>query len=139
VESAGEPESVGCIEQGLLVYLGVSPTDTVGDAEKLAGKLAHLRIFEDEHDKLNLSVLDVGGGLLVVSNFTLLADARKGRRPAFDGAARPETAEPLYQAFVAALREYGCTVACGRFGARMTIRSDGAGPVNLIVEMPPAD
>jgi D-tyrosyl-tRNA(Tyr) deacylase len=139
VSADGAPQVVGRIDAGLLVYVGVAPTDTPADAEKLADKLAHLRILEDADGKMNRSVRDVGGGILAVPNFTLLADARKGRRPAFDGAARPESAEPLFDAFLDALRGQGCTVASGQFGAHMTIRSDAAGPVNLVVEMPPAD
>jgi D-tyrosyl-tRNA(Tyr) deacylase len=128
---------VGRIEEGLLVYVGVAVGDTVADAQKLAEKLAHLRIFEDENDKLNRAVRDVRGGVLAVSNFTLLGDTRKGRRPAFVAAAPPEEAERLYEAFAGALEAQGCQVARGVFRAKMTIRSAAAGPVNVLVEFPP--
>ena len=127
---------VGRIEQGLLVYVAVGAEDAEAQAEYLAEKVAHLRIFEDEAGKLNKSVQDVRGGVLAVPNFTLLADARKGRRPAFIGAAPPGRAEPVYEAFVGKLRELGCTTAAGVFGARMTIRSAAAGPVNIVVDTP---
>ena len=130
---------VGHIGRGLLVYLGVSVDDDAQDARRLADKVAGLRIFEDPAEKMNLSVRDVGGGVLAVPNFTLMADARKGRRPAFVAAARPEQAEPLYEAFVDALRDLGCEVAVGKFCAHMNIRSDADGPVNIILEMPPAE
>lgn len=127
---------VGRIEEGLLVYVGVGLADTVGDAQRLAEKIAHLRIFEDGNDKMNLSCRDVRGGVLAVSNFTLMADTRKGRRPAFVAAAPPEEAERLYEAFADALAEQGCTVARGVFRAKMAVRSAAAGPVNVLVEVP---
>lgn len=129
---------VGRIGHGLLVYLGVAAADTPAEARRLAEKVAHLRIFPDEKDKLNLSVRDVEGAVLVVPNFTLLADTRKGRRPAFAAAAPGPQAGPLTDAFVAALREAGCAVQRGVFGAHMYIRSQADGPVNVLVEMPPA-
>jgi D-tyrosyl-tRNA(Tyr) deacylase len=128
---------VGRIDGGLLVYLGVAVGDSPADAERLAEKVAHLRIFEDDRDKLNLSVQEARGGILVVSNFTLMADTRKGRRPAFTAAAPPEVAERLYEAFARALAACGCSVARGVFRAKMTIRSAAAGPVNVLVEIPP--
>ncbi|MGB2819376.1 MAG: D-aminoacyl-tRNA deacylase [Phycisphaerae bacterium] len=128
---------VGRIEQGLLVYLGVAVADTVADARRLAEKVAHLRVFEDADDKLNLSCRDARGGVLAVSNFTLLADTRKGRRPAFVGAAPAEEAERLYEAFAEALEAQGCQVARGVFGARMAVRSSAAGPVNVLIDVPP--
>jgi D-tyrosyl-tRNA(Tyr) deacylase len=127
---------VGRIENGLLVYVGVAVGDGVPDARKLAEKIAHLRIFEDDADKLNRSVRDVRGGVLAVSNFTLMADTRKGRRPAFVAAAPPEEAERLYEAFADALAARGCRVARGVFRAKMTVRSAAAGPVNVLVEVP---
>lgn len=135
VEVAGQV--VGRIERGLLIYVGVGAADTLDDARRLAEKVAHMRIFEDEQDKLNLSVRDVRGGVLVISNFTLMADTRKGRRPAFTAAAPPELAEPLYVAFADALAAEGCPVARGVFRARMAIRSEADGPVNVLVEVPP--
>jgi D-tyrosyl-tRNA(Tyr) deacylase len=128
---------VGRIGKGLLVYVGVGATDTPADAERLAEKLAGLRIFPDDQGKLNRSVQDVRGGVLAIPNFTLLADARKGRRPAFNAAAGQEAAAPLYEAFVGALRSRGLRAVGGAFGAEMLIRSQADGPVNLIVDMPP--
>ena len=128
---------VGQIERGLLVYVGVAVDDVVADAERLAEKVASLRIFEDADHKMNLSCQDVRGGVLVVSNFTLLADARKGRRPAFVDAAPPAVAERLYENFADALVAQGCSVARGVFRAKMTIRSMADGPVNILVEIPP--
>ena len=124
----------GRMERGLLVYVGVAPSDAQGDVDWLAGKVACLRIFQDDKGKMNLSVQDVGGGVLVVPNFTLLADAAKGRRPAFVGAAPPDLARGLYDALVSALAKVGCQVACGVFGAHMTIRSAADGPVNIILD-----
>jgi D-tyrosyl-tRNA(Tyr) deacylase len=135
VEVGGK--TVGRIGHGLLVYVGVAATDVTADAERLAEKVAHLRIFEDEAGKLNRSVQDVGGSVLAISNFTLLADAGKGRRPAFVGAAGADRAEPLYAAFVGQLRLLGCAVECGIFGASMVIRSAAGGPVNIIMDSPP--
>ena len=134
VEVAGEV--IGRIEQGLLVYVGVGLGDTPSQARWLAEKVANLRIFQDAGEKLNLSVQDARGGILVVSNFTLLADARQGRRPSFAGAASSEVAEPLTDAFVASLRAQGCQVQTGRFGAMMGILSQAVGPVNVIVDTP---
>jgi len=128
----------GRIECGLLVYLGVAVADTVANAQRLAEKVAHLRIFEDADEKLNLSCQDARGGVLAVSNFTLLADTRKGRRPAFVGAAPAEEAERLYEAFTEALETRGCQVARGVFGAKMAVRSSAAGPVNVLIDVPPA-
>ncbi len=128
---------VGRIEHGLLVYVGVSTTDAPADAEALARKVATLRIFEDSAEKLNLSVQDANGGVLVVPNFTLMAETRKGRRPAFVAAAPAELARPLQENFVAGLKREGCSVQQGIFGARMTVRSAAAGPVNVIVDYPP--
>ncbi len=136
VEVAGE--IVGRIGQGLLVYLGVAPTDTQREVDWLAEKVSNLRIFCDENEKLNLSVRDVGAGVLVVSNFTLMGDARKGRRPSFVGAANGTVAEPLTDAFVAALADRGLTVATGEFGAMMAVRCEAAGPVNIVVDTPAA-
>jgi len=129
-----ESKTVGRIEQGLLVYVGVGPADTLDDAARLAEKIACMRIFEDEHGKMNRSVQDVRGGVLAVPNFTLYADARKGRRPAFVGAARPEQAAELFKAFRIALAAAGCTVQAGIFGAHMEITSLADGPVNIIYE-----
>ena len=127
-------EVVGAIERGLLVLLGVAPDDTPEAASKLADKIAGLRIFADAEDKMNLSVQDVGGSVLVVSQFTLYGDCRKGRRPSFVAAAPPEIAVPLYEGFVAALRALGVPVQTGRFGAMMQVELVNDGPVTLILD-----
>ena len=129
---------VGLIGAGLLVYVGAAVGDTPDEALKLAEKIAALRIFEDSDGKLNLSVRDVAGGVLVVPNFTLQADARKGRRPAFTGAARGDQARPLCQALTGFLAELGCQVATGVFGSHMLIDSQADGPVNIILDIQPA-
>ena len=111
-----EGEVISSIGQGLLLLVGVADGDTAQDAQRVAGKAAGLRIFKDEQDKYNLSLLESGGEALVVSQFTLLADVRKGRRPSFTGAAKPEDAAPIVDAFAQALRDLGVEVARGRFG-----------------------
>lgn len=135
VEVAGQV--VGRIEKGLLVYLGIAVDDRLEDALAMAQKLAGLRVFEDEQGKINLSVRDARGGVLAISNFTLLADARKGRRPTFDAAAPAAAAEPIHEHFVRELRSLCDSVACGVFGAEMTISSAAAGPVNVVIDLPP--
>jgi D-tyrosyl-tRNA(Tyr) deacylase len=129
---------VGRIEQGALVLLGVHHADTEADARWLAQKLAHLRFFEDEAGKLNRSVLEVGGAMLVVSNFTLYGDCRKGRRPSFAESAPYERGETLYRQFCDALRTEGVPVHTGVYGASMQVRLQNDGPVTLIVETPSA-
>ncbi|MDQ4077494.1 MAG: D-aminoacyl-tRNA deacylase [Chloroflexota bacterium] len=130
VEVAGE--MVGAIGQGLVLLVGVTQQDGEAEAEKLAYKVAHLRIFGDEEGKFNHSLLDVGGEALVVSQFTLYADARKGRRPSFIDAARPEQAEPLVDYFAEQLRKLGVArVATGRFGAFMLVEIHNQGPVTI--------
>jgi D-tyrosyl-tRNA(Tyr) deacylase len=129
-------EVVGAIERGLLVLVGIAPEDTSGQAHWLADKIAGLRLFPDGDSKMNLSVVEVGGSVLVVSQFTLYGDCRKGRRPSFIGAAVPETAIPLYEAFVDALRGHGLPTATGRFGAMMQVELVNDGPVTLIIETP---
>lgn len=131
-------QAVGEIARGWLALVGVAPTDTPAAAEWLAEKVANLRCFPDADGKMNLSVHDVGGAVLAVSNFTLYADAQKGRRPSFVAAARPEQAEPLYQAFVNGLKALGVPVACGLFGADMQVELVNDGPVTLILDAPPA-
>jgi D-tyrosyl-tRNA(Tyr) deacylase len=123
--------------RGLLVYLGIGQTDTIDHPARLAEKVINLRIFEDGQGMLNLSVRDVGGDVLVVPNFTLMADARKGRRPSFAPAAPQESAEPIYDKFLGAMGQLDGHVAGGAFGQHMTIRSVADGPVNLVVEFPP--
>ena len=119
---------------GFLVLLGVAPGDTPGTARALAVKIAKLRVFCDEAGKMNLSVLDVGGGILSVSQFTLYADTRRGNRPSFAGAAAPEHARALYAEFNAALRAQGLPVGEGVFGAHMTLDLTNDGPVTLILD-----
>lgn len=127
-------EVTGEIGPGLLVLLGVTHDDTEADVRRLADKVVGLRVFNDADGKMNLSVTDVGGSVLVVSQFTLYGDASKGRRPSFIAAARPEVAVPLYEAFVEAVRALGVPVATGRFGAAMSVELINEGPVTLIVE-----
>jgi D-tyrosyl-tRNA(Tyr) deacylase len=124
----------GEIGTGLLVLLGVAEGDTLEQSERLAGKIARLRIFEDESGKFDRSLVDVGGAALVVSQFTLIADTAKGNRPSFSQAARPEVAEPLYEQFAAALRELGVTVETGVFGARMEVELVNDGPVTIVLD-----
>ena len=129
-------EIVGSIGKGLVVLLGVRNGDTEGDARFVAEKCANLRIFGDQQGKFNLSALDVGAETLVVSQFTLYGDCRRGRRPSFTDAAHPEISEPLYSRFVDYLRATGLKVAEGVFGARMLVKINNDGPVTLIVESP---
>jgi D-aminoacyl-tRNA deacylase len=125
---------VGQCEAGLLVYVGVFTDDQAEDAEKLADKITGLRIFEDECGKMNHNVRDARGGILGIPNFTLAADTRKGRRPSFGLAARPDKACELFDAFVAALMVHGVQVETGQFGAHMIIDSQANGPVNVILD-----
>ena len=122
---------VGAIERGFLVLVGVTHGDTRAEADWLARKIAGLRLFEDEAGKMNLGLADIGGAVLVVSQFTLYGDARKGRRPDFLQAARPEQAEPLITYFVDQLRGLGVTVATGQFQAHMEVALVNDGPVTL--------
>jgi D-tyrosyl-tRNA(Tyr) deacylase len=125
---------VGQISGGLLVLLGVGHEDTQNEATLLAEKIANLRIFPDDVGRFNRSVLDIGGDVLVVSQFTLYADTRRGRRPSFTDAAAPEVAEPLVDAFAAALRARGLTVASGVFGAHMHVQLLNDGPVTIVLD-----
>ena len=128
-------QTAGKIDAGLLVFLGVTHDDDESKAKWLAKKIAHLRIFKDSEGLMNRSVLDTGGGVLVVSQFTLHGDARKGRRPSFVKAAGPDIAEPLYLSFVKYLQDSGLTkVETGSFGADMDVRLVNAGPVTLILD-----
>ena len=125
---------IGQIGQGFLILLGVTLEDTEAQAVKLADKLMGLRIFEDENGKMNRSLEDVGGQVLVVSQFTLYGNCKKGRRPEFLAAARPEIAIPLYEKFIALCRDKGFSVETGEFGAEMLVESVNDGPVTLIVD-----
>jgi D-aminoacyl-tRNA deacylase len=127
-------EIVGEIGAGLCVLLGVAREDGEEEAERLAGRVARLRIFENKEGRFDRSLLDIGGNALVVSQFTLIADTTKGNRPSFTDAAPPEQAEPLYEAFYAALAAQGVEVATGRFGARMTLELVNDGPVTVVLE-----
>jgi D-tyrosyl-tRNA(Tyr) deacylase len=127
-------EVVGAIGQGYVALVGVGHGDGEEQAQWLAQKVAGLRVFEDAEGKFNLSILDVGGSALVVSQFTLYADARKGRRPAFVDAAPPEVAEPLVERFAALLREAGVPVEMGVFGAHMLVEIHNDGPVTIWLE-----
>ena len=129
-------EVVGEIEGGLLILLGVGPADTSVQTKWLAEKIARLRIFTDLDGKMNLSLADVAGSALVVSQFTLYGNCRKGRRPSFVGAAHPDIAEPLYEAFCAELSSLGLVVARGRFGADMQVSLCNDGPVTLVIDTP---
>ena len=127
-------ETVGAIGPGLMLLVGVTHQDTEQDAAYLAEKIAGLRIFEDEAGKMNLAVTEIGGAILSVSQFTLYGDSRKGRRPNFMAAARPEMAEPLYERFNELLRAKGLTVETGVFGAEMDVGLTNWGPVTLVVD-----
>lgn len=128
-------ETVGRIDDGILLLVGVCPEDTPAEAALLAQKVANMRVFCDEQDKMNLSVLDIGGGVLVVSQFTLCANTKRGRRPDFFGAAPPAIAEPLCERVVEELRKCGVTnVQTGRFGADMKVELLNDGPVTLILD-----
>ena len=124
----------GQIGQGFLVLLGVGPDDTEAVCDKLAEKICNLRVFEDENGKMNRSLADVGGQVLVVSQFTLYGNCRKGRRPSFAGAAGPELGEALYERFLSICQELGYPPQHGRFGADMQVESINDGPVTLILD-----
>jgi D-tyrosyl-tRNA(Tyr) deacylase len=129
-----EGQIVGEIEQGLLVLLGVGKDDSEADADYLAAKIPQLRVFEDEEGKFNLSLLDIRGAILVVSQFTLFGDCRKGRRPSFTDAAEPQRAQKLYHRFIAKLKENQITVATGEFQAHMAVELVNDGPVTLLLD-----
>ena len=131
--SVGE-DRIASIGRGLVVFLGVGKEDDPGDLEYLVGKIQHLRIFQDEGEKFNLSLMDVGGEILVVSQFTLFGDCRRGRRPSFTDAADPECARNLYDHFVSRLKEKGLRVQAGRFQAIMMVNVDNDGPVTLLLD-----
>lgn len=129
-------QAVSAIGRGLLVLVGVADGDGEPEARWMAEKTANLRIFEDDAGKMNLSVLEAGGEVLAVSQFTLLADARKGRRPGFSGAAAPEAAEAMYSRFAELLRQQGCPVKQGVFQAHMQVSLVNDGPVTIVLDSP---
>lgn len=127
-------KAIAQIGPGLVLLVGVEPSDQQDQARYLADKIAHLRIFEDQDGKMNRSILDVGGEAIVVSQFTLFADTRKGRRPSFTDAAKPQIAEPLVEQFAAFLTELGIPTQNGEFGAHMLVEIANDGPVTIILE-----
>jgi D-tyrosyl-tRNA(Tyr) deacylase len=124
----------GAIGPGLVALVGIAEGDTEAEADRLAGRVARLRIFEGDDGKFDRSLLDTAGAALAISQFTLIADTAKGNRPSFSGAARPERAEPLYERFCTVLRELGVTVETGVFGARMAVELTGDGPVTIVLD-----
>jgi len=128
------PETVGEIGPGLLVLVGVGSDDTESDAHELARKLIHLRVFEDDEGRMNLSLLDTGGSLALVSQFTLFGDTRKGRRPSFGSAAKPAQAAPLIEVLGQQIQRAGIQVATGRFGTQMTVHLANTGPLTLLLD-----
>jgi len=134
VVDVGGEELVGSIDKGWLVLVGVANTDSDADAVWLAEKTLSIRAFADADGKMNMSVMEVGGSVLAVSQFTLMGDTRKGRRPGFSDAADPTTANTLYEKFVAALRAGGASVATGRFQAHMRVTLENDGPVTLLLD-----
>lgn len=124
----------GAIDNGLLVFLGVTKKDTVEDAKYMAEKIVNLRIFEDENEKMNLSVINIGGKILAVSQFTLFGDCKRGRRPSFTEAAPPEMADELYKAFIDECKELGINVETGVFQTHMMVHSINDGPVTILID-----
>ena len=130
-----EGEEVGSIDEGLLLLIGIEPSDTEQEIVRAVEKVANLRVFPDEEGQMNRSLVETGGSALVVSQFTLLADLRKGRRPSFVGAAPPELAEPMVDRFIEVLRSSGTQVETGVFGASMDVELVNSGPVTVVLEI----
>jgi len=128
-------KTISAVKMGLVILLGVGPDDSREKTQKLAQKIAHLRIFEDHNGKMNLSLLDIQGEVLVVPQFTLYADTRKGHRPSFTDAAPPEIAEPLVNYFSSCLEELGLSAPLGEFGAHMLVKIHNDGPVTIVIEV----
>jgi len=126
--------NTGVIGSGLLVFIGISPEDTQDDVDYMVSKTLHLRAFEDEQGKMQLSLVDVGGAVLVVSQFTLYGDCRKGRRPSFTRAAQPDLAQPLYEQYIEGLKKHGVAVSCGVFQETMDVSLINDGPVTLLLD-----
>lgn len=133
-EVAIEGMVVGAISKGLVLLVGINEEDTQEDVDYLVGKITKMRIFEDENEKMNLAITDVAGEILSISQFTLFADTKKGNRPSFIKAARPEQAIPLYEAFNQGLKDTGISVATGEFGADMQVSLINDGPVTIIID-----
>lgn len=133
-EVAIEGMVVGAISKGLVLLVGINEEDTQEDVDYLVGKITKMRIFEDENEKMNLAITDVAGEILSISQFTLFADTKKGNRPSFIKAARPEQAIPLYEAFNQGLKDMGISVATGEFGADMQVSLINDGPVTIIID-----
>lgn len=129
-----EDQVTGAIDKGLLVFLGVTNEDNIQDVKYMAEKIVNLRIFEDDNEKMNLSVIDAEGKILAVSQFTLLGDCRKGRRPNFTEAARPEMADELYKSFIEECKKLGVNVETGVFQAHMMVHSINDGPVTILID-----
>ncbi|QUH20544.1 D-aminoacyl-tRNA deacylase [Alkaliphilus sp. B6464] len=129
-----EDQVTGAIDKGLLVFLGVTNEDNIQDVKYMAEKIVNLRIFEDDNEKMNLSVIDVEGKILAVSQFTLLGDCRKGRRPNFTEAARPEMADELYKSFIEECQKLGINVETGVFQAHMMVHLINDGPVTILID-----
>lgn len=132
-----DQQVIGEVGRGYCILVGLTHTDTLAEVQWMAEKVVGLRLFADAEGKMNLGLGEIGGALLVISQFTLYGNAERGRRPSFIDAARPEVAEPLYEEFVARLRGFGVTVATGRFGAMMEVEIHNDGPVTLVLERNP--